>query len=241
MIEKNDVNISKLFVWGAKFPILGPDGSTLQEVYIRLVGDAELNRARIYAIRSSAELRKKLKTPDSDERVVFLPDLDEFEKEDIIDITLSLYTKIAAQLAVKEVRIPYPTEPKSDANLEEQEKYQALVDSYPERRDTAIRDFVLDVLENKRKELENSDIEKVKKEYEKLMSNELCEQEMIKKFRDYCAYFGSFLDSEYKKPVFKSFEDFDNLPGNIKEQFINDYQSLEIDIESLKKLPEVMQ
>jgi hypothetical protein len=120
-IEKGDVDLSKLFHWGKQFEITDRFGKKVMDVYLRLVGDAELNRARIFAIRKSSELRKKLKEENSEERLVFIPDLDE-NKQDLIDRISVLKIKEFTQAASKEVSIPLPKEPKSDAPLEEIEQ-----------------------------------------------------------------------------------------------------------------------
>lgn len=56
--ERNDVDIFRLFHWGKEVTIFDKYGNELTNVYMRLVGDAELNLARVFAIRRSAELRK---------------------------------------------------------------------------------------------------------------------------------------------------------------------------------------
>ena len=64
-IEKNDVDISKLFNWGKAFEIVGEDG-VVDVVYMRVLGDADINKARVFALRESAKLRRALRNPDSD-------------------------------------------------------------------------------------------------------------------------------------------------------------------------------
>jgi hypothetical protein len=210
-IEKGDVDLSKLFHWGKQFEITDRFGKKVMDVYLRLVGDAELNRARIFAIRKSSELRKKLKEENSEERLVFIPDLDE-NKQDLIDRISVLKIKEFTQAASKEVSIPLPKEPKSDAPLEEIEQYQEKVDRYSEIRMDAIQNNVRDRLGVLNISLTKEDISWLKKEYERLIINELCEQEMVKKFRDSCAYYGSFRDENYTYRLFNTFDDFDNLP-----------------------------
>ena len=84
IIEKNDVSLAKLFNWGDKFSITDKYGNFITDVYIRLVGDAELNQARVKAIRASREMREKLKTEGTDERMVFMPDFDLMEDKEIV-------------------------------------------------------------------------------------------------------------------------------------------------------------
>ena len=233
-VERNDVDISKLFRWGNKFNIIGRNGEVVTEVYIRLVGDAELNRSRVMAIRGSAELRKKLKEKDTDERLAFIPEFADIGREMAEQTLLLLYTRIFGQQATREVDLPYPVEPKSDASLEDQEKYQAEVDSFPERREQKVKEFIIKKLLEKEDELKTKSDEFIAREYERILINDLCEQEMIRLFRDHNIYLGSYSDQNFKQKLFGSFDEFVNLPTEIKQQFIDYYQSLEISVDFLK-------
>lgn len=240
-IEKNDIDISKLFTWGLGFPIQDDKGQELFKVYMRLVGDAELNRARVFALRKSAELRKKLKTEDSDERLAFIPDIDLIEQDEIIQSLILFNTKYLTSDALKEVKITMKKEPSSDATLEEQEEYQKWIDSYPQERENKIKEYVNARVVEVEKELKAKDKEVLFKDLERSLIDQLCENEMLLRYRDMCTYLGSFKDVEYKEHFFKDFSEFDNLPKEIKSQFNESYMSLEIGGEDLKKLLEAMQ
>jgi len=235
--EKNDIDISKLFHWGDKFEIFDKYGKKITDVYIRLVGDADLNRARTFALRKSAELRKKLRTEDTDERLAFIASIfDVEEKEDLVQFLRVLNTRSFAQEANKEVRIPVPREPRSDASLEEQEAYQIAVDEHDRKRMDAISEYVYDKLDDLSKQLHNKSEDQLRRQYEKEMINELCEREMIAKFKDYCVFLASFKDVNFKERFFETFDDYDNVPTEIKMQYHTAYDSLEINVEELKKL-----
>jgi hypothetical protein len=240
-VEKNEVDISKLFHWSNKFEIFDKYSNKVTDAYMRLVGDAELNRAKVLAVRASKDLRKKLKQVDSDERVVFVPDFDEITKEQVIELVLMLMIKEFTQESMKEVILPIPIEPHSESSLETQEKYQEEIDNYETLRQDKIRDSVNKKIDAYRANLQNWEDYPLKKEYERLLINDLCEQEMIKSFRNWCAFFGSYSDEDYKKPFFDHFEDFINLPTEIKDQFLSNYQTLEISIDYLKKSLEATQ
>jgi len=53
--EKNDVDISSLFYYRKPVTLIGKDAEPTT-VYMRLVGDAELQRARVKALRDSRNL-----------------------------------------------------------------------------------------------------------------------------------------------------------------------------------------
>lgn len=233
-VERSDVDISRLFMWGKEFIIEGNGGEELK-TYIRLVGDADLNRARVYALRSSADLRKKLKTPNSDERLAYVPEAVTVDKEVLISVIASMSLREFAQEAVKEVDIPYPTEPKSDDPLEKHEKYQKLVDEYPAKREKALEKVVTKKAENKKTELSILSTDRLFELYEGNIITELCENEMMAKFKEYITYSGIYLDMKYTQKMFNSIEEFQNLPTEVKDKFLTAYQELEIEQDTLKK------
>ena len=94
VVEKSDVDISTLFNWGRVFEVINPkDQSVSSIVYMKLLGDADLGRARVYAIRKSAEMRRKLKDENSDERIAWVRSIDEVETEDLINLNSSILFK----------------------------------------------------------------------------------------------------------------------------------------------------
>lgn len=231
-IETNDVDISKLFHWGDKFELSDKYGNPVLTVHMRLVGDAELNRSRVFAIRKSAELRKKLKDINSEEYMAFIQDV---EDDGLIDLILMFKVREFTQQASRMIKPKLPKEPKSDADLEDLERYQEEVDTYADRRFKEIAEEVERMSNDARKLLEKESVEWLRKEYKRLLINEFCEQEMVQRFKESCAFYGTFKDADYKVRLFESFEQFDNLPSEIKTQLLDNYSMLEINIDSLKK------
>jgi len=234
-VEKNDVNISQLFSWSKESAIADSHGNILTKIWIRLVGDADLNRARVFALRKSAELRAKLKDKNSDESMAFIQDLDIVDKSKIVDIVVGLSLRDFSREAYREVDIPIPVEPDSDASLEKQEKFQKEIDAYPKKREDAIRKYLKKKVDKLTEEYNNLSNEELQKKYESLMINELCEQESFKKFKEMSVYFSIYKDKNFKTRLFKDFDEFDNLAPEIKNKIINEYTSLELDTDTLKK------
>ena len=48
--ERNEIDIKPLFHWFGEQEIVDTQGNTFR-VFIRLVGDAEINRSRVFALR----------------------------------------------------------------------------------------------------------------------------------------------------------------------------------------------
>ncbi len=234
--EKNDVDVSRLFHWGRGFEIFDRFGNKITVAYIRLVGDAEVNRSRVFAIRRAAELRKTLKDENSDDRIAFISSVIEIEnKEELIDMVVNLNIRKFAQEATREIKLPMPKEPKADDELEVFEKFQQEVDTFEERRNSEINKVTLEKLDAFRTSIENMKLDDLRKLYEKHMIDMLCEQKMMNTFKDSCAYYGTYADEDFQKRMFNSFDEFDNLPTEIKDQYVSNYNSLEINLDELKK------
>jgi hypothetical protein len=235
-VEKNDVNINRLFYFGNKFEINYTKGKKKLTAFIRLVGDAELNRSRTYAIRRSAELRAKLKDKNSDESVAYIASKDVAEKDTMITTVLAISYQTYTREALREAEVPpVPTEPSSDSTLEQQEEYQKQVDAYPVQRNAIISEYVEKKLNAERERLNSISDSDLYDYYQKLVIADICEQEMYKIFREQCAYYGSYVDEKYTTPLFSSFAEFDNLPTDVKAQFVENYSTLDLSSDELKK------
>lgn len=233
-IDKNDVDISRLFYYQDKFELKLKDDKTLP-VYMRVIGDAELNQARVFALRESASLRKKLRTENSDEALAYLPDLDAIDKDDLVKVILaSSYNDIIRE-ANNEVKFNLPTEPKSTASLEEQEEYQEQVDNFDAEYNKLLTNKIEELVKIEEERLQKLSIEQLRKEAINKVINQLCELRMVERFQAMCTYFGTYRDPNYKERMFKSFDQFDNLPKSIKEQLTKFYNQLELDEVTLKK------
>lgn len=246
IVEHNDVDVRPLFFWKKDFEIIeesvdGEGKPVLNKipVYMRLLGDADINRSRVSALRSSADLRRKLRDLDSDERMAFIKDIDDMDENLIVSAIIVFSMRDLTKKADDKVKIKIPKSPRSDAKTEAHEKYQADIDSYPERRRQELRDILSKDVDKLKNDLLKKDKQYLYNEYVKLMVDEMCEQEILKRFKEMCVYFGSFSDPELKTKFFESFEEFDNLSPELKQDFIREYSSLELYGEELKKLRQV--
>jgi len=232
-IDKNDVDISSLFNWGTEFTLDTPSGEIT--FYLKIIGDAEINRARTFALRESAKLRAKLKEEGSEERLAFIPDTTTVERENLIELIVALMMKDLIPKIRRDIDIPYPKEPRTDADLEEFEEYQEEIDNYPELVEKSVEKQFRDGIDVERKKLEKFDTEKLLQIYEKEMINRVCETEMYNKFQDMCVYFSVYRDPDYKDRMFPSFEQYDNLPTQLKEKLSTKYAGMDLKLDDLKK------
>lgn len=234
-IDKNDVDISKLFNWGGKLDITDSSGEVILTAYLRVIGDAEVNRARVYSLRKSSELRRRLKDQDSDEHIAYVPDIETVGREAIVNNLLLVRVRDITENATANLELKMPIEPDVEASLEEQEEYQKQLDEWPSKVDKEVEEKVNKAVEDERKRYESLSDSELEKEFAQITIARLCEGEMYQNFNDMCVYFASHSDENYKNKLFKSVEEFKNLPTQIKEKFSYFYSSLVLDVDNLKK------
>lgn len=240
-IEKNDVDINKLFSWGTVYEIVDGNNEVQAKVYMRLLGDADTNKARVYALRKSHELRKALKDLDSTERLIYIRPIEELELEDIVNYIVVFSMREITNRAYKEVKVKKPAQPKSDASLEKMEKYQEEIDQYPIKLKEAVEKYMKKGVDELKESLKTSTKEELYKRYENALIGEFCEQEAIRAYKDMELYMACYKDENYKERFFSSFEEFDNLDTQVKMDFRAAFDRIEVGMDELKKLREATQ
>jgi hypothetical protein len=237
-IEKNDIDLTKLFVWEKEVEILNPQGEAVKTVYMRLVGDKDLNRARVFSLRQSAELRELLMTEGSDEHEAFIAGIDYTEMENVRAGVKLLMLQDMVDVARRNVIVKYPKEPASDAPLAEHEAYQKAVDEFPKTWDADVEKEIDKLMKKEDRRLKKLEDDEMKKEYVTLMVNYVCQQEVNRRFMDMCVYYATYKTKEYKKLAFKSFDEYDNVATELKEQLRTAYEGFDLGMGELKKLQE---
>ena len=232
--EKNDVDISSLFYYRKPVTLIGKNAEPTT-VYMRLVGDAELQRARVKALRDSRKLRDLLKNPESDEHLAFIPDVTDLSKKKLVEVVLFGSLKEISAEVMKEVKVPFPEELDAEASLEEQESYQKLVDEYPAKRQALVREEIISRTAKEKKVLLKKEVKVLKHEYILSVQNELCEMELTKSFYNHIIFFSLYKDDNYKTSLFEDFALYNDLPMEIKEELLEEYKSLELGMDELKK------
>ncbi len=240
-IEKSDVDLSRLFMWQAEVPVLSSTGEEVTKVHMRVIGDKDLSRARVFSLRESAELRKLLKTDGTDEYIAFISSLDFTEPENIvIGIKLLLMQDIVGE-ARKNAIVKYPKEPDTDAPLEEHEEYQKKVDEFPDKYDGLVGKESEKIMKREEKRFKKQSLKEQKKEYTDLMINYICQTEINKRFLDMCVYFSTYKDEKFKVQAFENFDEYDNSSGELKDQLRDSYEQLDMGMGEIKKLQEATQ
>jgi predicted DNA binding CopG/RHH family protein len=234
-VDKNDVDISQLFKWNKEVELEDVHSGMKVKFYMRLLGDADLGRARANAYRKSADLRKKLKTKDSNERISLLAELEDFTDPEILVKSIELLRiSDIYQQAIKNVDVPEPKEP-ADDELEKWEEHQTKVDDYAERFKKAVEEEADKLRKADLALVEGKSIVELYKIYENEVINRLCQDEMNNGFYDMCIYFATFKDDKFKTQAFKNFESYENVHPSLKDMLKKEYRNLELGIDILKK------
>ncbi len=237
-IEKNDVDISQLFLWKGEVPIVDELQKEVATVYMRVVGDKDLNKARIYSLRRSSELRAALNNKKSDEYHAFISNVKFTDRETMIAGVKLLMMGDFGSEARRNVVIKFPKEPKSDAALDEQEAYQKEIDDFPEHFGERVNDEIERLVKAEEKRIKKLSDDEVFDKYKKLTVNYICQEEMSRVFLDQCTFYATYKDSKYKKRYFKSFSSYEDIAPEVKDQLRQAYKNLELGMTELKKLPE---
>lgn len=214
--------------------VLKSDG-TPWKVYQRVVGDAEIDMARQTALRHSATLRKRLRNSSDLDRMTIIPDYSILTVEQVIAlIVLNELSDIRAE-ASRDLLFSYPEQPTGSDSLEEQEKYQELVDTYFERREAKLQEEVNKLIVIRREHLEQYNEERLRKVHEESAIQSACREEMISIFNEVVTYFGTYSDAEFTTKAFGSYNTFKNASSVLKSQLIQKYTELEVSGQQLKK------
>lgn len=238
-VERSDVDITKLFKYEKEVKVEDIISGQSGMFYMRLAGDADLSRARVYGLRKSAELRKDLRIDGSDNREAFISELPEFKvKENLVQAILLLQIGQIQSEAINSIDVPTPKKPKAEADLEALEEYQTLVDNYESEYKKALEKGVKKIQRREERVHAKRSEEELYNIYEGLIIDRLCSQEMAEQYYGKCTYFGTYKDPKYKKRAFSSFDQFLNVATPLKTRLIAEYQDLEIGLDELKKSQE---
>ncbi|HEC63700.1 hypothetical protein LCGC14_0482920 [marine sediment metagenome] len=234
-IERNDVDLTKLFKWSTEIEIQDEKGNSVTSVFMRLVGDSELNQARIFGLRESAKLRRALKTLGTTERDAFVSDLELREPEFIAKTVTILSLNSLSTDARRNVIISLPIDLPSDASSEELEEYQETVDNFPLEYAKKVEEEITKLAAEMEEKLLKLSDDELQDSYEEALINNLCSTRMTNKFLDMCIFLGTFSDIDMKERKFSSLEEYENLATEVKDQLTYAYNTLDMPIEKLKK------
>lgn len=228
------VSIQDLLRYKDKVELKGEKDNVLMTVWVRVLGDWDLDQAYKHARTTSARKREILRDETSlDFQDEVLPTLN-FSREDKIEmIQRARANQYQTEAFAKVIRGEKPTieeiavEPDAPT-LEEQEKLDKAIAEVEEKYDQDLENYVKERVEASLGELnEMSDDDLTSTVKENVCSvipftafvNELNAQKIIR---------GTYYDEACTKPAFKTMDEFKNIHSWIKQQLIEAIAKLEI-------------
>jgi len=237
--EKNDVDITKLFRYKIEVEVKDELTGDSGKFHLRIIGDADLNRARVFGLRKAAQLRKELKDPESETREAYITEFTDVLSGDLlVESILIMKTGEMQREIINMTDVPEPRAPKSDAPQEEHEAFQIEIDAYESKYRKEYGKNARKIEKRERKALEKIEDPALYIIYEGTVIDRMCTEEMTTRYYEMCVYMGTYSDPDYKKSAFSSFEQFDNASAHLKDRLMEQYRYLELGMSELKKLPE---
>jgi hypothetical protein len=227
--------IEELFRWTGTVEIKDNEGEVVETVYQRVVGDADIQRARLEALKASKLMRKALKNKESDEAIINLPLDDDYTKEELITLIIFSRYSIFRQQAEYRTQEKKIKEPKSDATLEEQENFIENVEQARADYELGVNEDIKKQIEKYEEELKAKTVEELFDIYLKEHSEIVCRLKMIEVFDEFATFFGSFADAKHKERRFEDIESFRDLAPRIKNILMENYKKLELGLSEVKK------
>lgn len=227
--------IEELFRWHGEVEIKDNEGNVVETLYQRVVGDADIQRARLEALKASKLMRKALKDLTSDEAIINLPLEDDYDQEELITLIIFSKYSIFRQQAEFRVQEKKVKEPKSEATLEEQENYIEAVEQAKVDYEENVNEDIKKQSEKLEAELKEKPHSELFNMYMKEHSEIVCRLKMIEVFDEFATFYGTYGDSKFKERRFESIESFRDLAPRIKNQLMANYKNLELGLAEVKK------
>jgi hypothetical protein len=231
------MDISKLFKWKKEYTIVGVNGEPLLNsegeeirVYLRVIGDNDLDRARKYALQQTRKLRASYQKDSAQ----VLPDFDEFSVEELATLIVLNEASTIYKEAERETTIKFPTN-KDTFDIEDAENYVKERDEYFENLVVKVDEEAQKLLNQRMEYYKNLSHEDLKSRAEKSYINKIIEGDLSKLSNDAILYFSVYEDEECTKKIFESIDDVRNAAPMLKEQLYTEYSKLVLTDLDLKK------
>lgn len=235
------MDLDSLFKWKKELIIKDSKGEPVRlgkkplKLYQRIVGDADLVKARSKALLASRRLRGNLKDETSEEYAALIPDYEGQANETLSNMIVFAEGIDLRRRAVEQAEKPRePKKPKEDASLEDMENYEAATSEYQEQYDKAINKQMDKLIKERLTELSKLTREEIVNIFLVSIIESICRTEMLRVFNCWCTYLGTYADKEMTVRAFSSYEDFDNAATELRNQMLSGYLELEMTGETLK-------
>lgn len=227
------VKLADLLKYKKEVPII-VKGKTLSTVWIRVVGDTDLQESYRLGRIASANRRKALLDTESITYKDELGPIDEASKEDCISVIVSSRERDYQALA--ETNVERPELPKIDEvavdpdapTLAEQEALDKKTYDVMKEYEEAKVEYVNNKVNELKVELDNLPIEEIRTIAKQESTNILALTAFLLEVQDQKIFRAVFSDKFCKEREFESIDEFRNTHEAIKEILYREYANLEI-------------
>lgn len=219
--------LNKLFHWKKEIQLVDT------KFYVRIVSDAIVEEARRQSLLDSRRLRKNLRDSDSDDYLLYIDPVNDFEIEDIQNALMNLHSRDVAREFMQNNPKPPLTELGDYPSQEEQENLEAEKierdENYAEQMVSYIEKWRDDFL----KSIQNKTREELIRMYARIRTDRVCEEAFNNTFEDRVISQAVFIDEDYTKNAF-TYEEYKSLPSVVKAAFRRTYDELSVSTEDIK-------
>jgi small-conductance mechanosensitive channel len=234
------VSILDLFKYKKPVEIKDEKGEVVATVWVRVLGDWDLDQAYRAGRIKSSKVRKELRDTSSDEYFAEIAIIEEGSTEDLTALVKqSKQTDFyaMAQSAIDREDIPkiedFAVDPDAPT-LEEQERKDIDELDRELKYQQKIKDFVDTKNLELDEQLKQLGREELVEAAKKALTDLRALSAFIDEVLDQKVFRGTYTDKECKNRAFKEYEDYLNEHGLVKNQLRTAYQSLELNPEDIK-------
>lgn len=238
--EKEMVSILDLFKYKKSVDIKDDKGETVTTVWIRVLGDWDLDQAYRAGRIKSAKIRRELRDTSSDEYFAEVSIIEEGASEDLLALVKQARQTdfyAMAQSAIDRKDLPkiedFAIDPDAPT-LEEQEKKDLEELDQELEYQTKIKEFIDTKNQELEDQLKNTGREELIELAKKALTDLRALSAFIDEVLDQKVFRGTYVDKECKNRAFKEYQDYLNEHSLIKNQLRAAYQELELNPEDIK-------
>jgi hypothetical protein len=231
------MDIAKLFKWKTAYTILGASGTPVLDdtgveitVYIRVIGDNDLDEAKKYALRESKKLRTQYREHPED----ILPDVDSLTQSELAALVVLNEASYLYKQAERDTTIPYPNSMDS-LHIEDEEVFLEKLDSYFEDLVAAIDEKAQKLFTDRKTYYETLSLDVLQARAKNTYIDRLIEADLVKLYNDAILYYAIYYDEACTEKVFKDIPEVRNSSKVLKEQLYTEYSKLVLTDTDLKK------
>lgn len=230
-----------LLLYKKEVEIINPiNKKPIKKVWVRVLGDFDLNKA--YKASRVASNKKRLALRDStsedyQDEVMGVADLTREEKEDLVRTARMSIFVSEAQVAVKRPDLPELEEVAVDpdaASLEELENLDKTENKVEDEYQKKLQEYVTDKVNELNAELKEMSDEKLLEVASFEISNVVPFSVFVSELNDQKIFYGTFKDKYCKDREFDNLMDVKNLPREIKDILVETISNLEIGYDEIK-------